>query len=319
MSINFKPISKGSGVAYLFPGQGAQSVGMGRELYDQSSAARSVFNEVDTALERPLSSLLFDGPEDDLRQTLNAQPAIMAVSLAAFNAMEENLGVELMPKPELIAGHSLGEYTALAVAGVLTIGETANLVQQRARLMQAACEQNPGSMAAVVGLDQITIEEICREAGTYVSNINTPNQIVISGDMMAVANTLDMALARGARKAIPLRVGGAFHSALMEPAKLGLAEVIREMTFKDPTVPIVANCTGEPLTKAQDVKRELISQICKCVEWERSIDYMIGSGVSQFFEVGPGSVLSAMVKRIDSSAEAVSVGDMDAILRLNRN
>jgi len=174
-------------------------------------------------------------------------------------------------------------------------------------------------MAAVVGLDQITIEEICREAGTYVSNINTPNQIVISGEMMAMANTLDMALARGARKVIPLRVGGAFHSALMEPAKLGLIEVLRELTFKDPTVPIVANCTGKPLTKAQDVKRELISQICKCVEWERSIDYMIGSGVSQFFEVGPGSVLSAMVKRIDSSAAAVSVGDMDAILRLNRN
>ena len=319
MSLNFKPVSQGSGVAYLFPGQGAQSVGMGRELYDDSPAARSVFHEVDMALERPLSKLLFGGPEDDLRETFNAQPAIMAVSLAAFKAMEESLGPDAMPKPELIAGHSLGEYTALAVAGVLDVGQTAHLVQERGRLMQEACDQNPGSMAAVVGLDQITIEEISREAGTYVSNINTPNQIVISGERMAVANTLDMALARGARKAIPLKVGGAFHSALMEPAKLGLAEVVRELTFSDPTVPIVANCTGEPLLKADDVKQELITQICSCVEWERSIGYMLGSGVSQFFEVGPGKALSAMVKRIDSSAEAVSVGDMDAILRLSRN
>jgi [acyl-carrier-protein] S-malonyltransferase len=233
--------------------------------------------------------------------------------------MEEGLGADAMPKPELIAGHSLGEYTALAVAGVLDVGETAHLVQERGRLMQEACDQNPGSMAAIVGLDQITIEEISREAGTYVSNINTPNQMVISGERMALANTLDMALARGAKKAIPLKVGGAFHSALMEPARLGLAEAVRELKFKDPTVPIVANCTGEPLLKADDVKQELITQICSCVEWERSIGYMLGSGVSQFFEVGPGKALSAMVKRIDSSAEAVSVGDMDAILSLSRN
>ena len=319
MSLNFKPVSQGSGVAYLFPGQGAQSVGMGRALYDDSPAARSVFHEVDMALERPLSKLLFGGPEDDLRETVNAQPAIMAVSLAAFKAMEESLGADAMPKPELIAGHSLGEYTALAVAGVLDVGETAHLVQERGRLMQEACDQNPGSMAAIVGLDQITIEEISREAGTYVSNINTPNQMVISGERMALANTLDMALARGAKKAIPLKVGGAFHSALMEPARLGLAEAVRELKFKDPTVPIVANCTGEPLLKADDVKQELITQICSCVEWERSIGYMLGSGVSQFFEVGPGKALSAMVKRIDSSAEAVSVGDMDAILSLSRN
>jgi [acyl-carrier-protein] S-malonyltransferase len=292
---------------------------MGRALYDDSPAARSVFHEVDMALERPLSKLLFGGPEDDLRETVNAQPAIMAVSLAAFKAMEESLGADAMPKPELIAGHSLGEYTALAVAGVLDVGETAHLVQERGRLMQEACDQNPGSMAAIVGLDQITIEEISREAGTYVSNINTPNQMVISGERMALANTLDMALARGAKKAIPLKVGGAFHSALMEPARLGLAEAVRELKFKDPTVPIVANCTGEPLLKADDVKQELITQICSCVEWERSIGYMLGSGVSQFFEVGPGKALSAMVKRIDSSAEAVSVGDMDAILSLSRN
>jgi len=165
----------------------------------------------------------------------------------------------------------------------------------------------------------MTIEEISRETGTYVSNVNTANQIVISGEIMAVARALDLALARGARKAIPLRVGGAFHSALMEPARQGLIEAINDLTFRDPAVPIVANCTGEPLVTGEDVQREIIAQICSCVQWKRTMDYMLGSGVSHFVEIGPGRTLSSMVKRIDRSADAVSVGDMDSILRLSRN
>ena len=224
-----------------------------------------------------------------------------------------------MPKPTVVAGHSLGEYTALAVAGVLDVGDTAQLIQERGRLMQEACEERPGTMAAVLGLDEMTVEEISRETGTYVSNVNTAQQIVMSGERMAIAQALDMALARGAKKAIPLRVGGAFHSALMEPAKAGLVEAINKLDFKDPTLPIVANCTGQPLTKAVEIKQELISQISSCVQWKRSIDYIIGSGVSYLLEVGPGRALSSMVKRIDNSAKAVSVEDMDSILRLRRN
>jgi [acyl-carrier-protein] S-malonyltransferase len=305
--------------AYLFPGQGAQDPGMGRQLYDESPAARAAFDEVDRSLGRPLTKLLFGGHEEELRETANAQPAIMAVSLAAVKAMEEQLGTDGMLAPVLMAGHSLGEYTALAVAGVLDVGETARLVQERGRLMQEACDQRPGSMAAILGLDEMVLEEISRETGTYVSNINTPQQIVISGDRLAVAQALDMALARGAKRVIPLRVGGAFHSALMEPAIDGLAEAVDRLKFEDPTVPIVANCTGQPLTKGDDIKQELISQICSCVQWKRSIDYMVEAGVTQFVEVGPGNGLSGMVKRIDRSATAVSVGDMDAILRLTRN
>ena len=319
MTLNFESISHGNGTAYLFPGQGTQVVGMGAELYEHSPASRSVFHEVDKALGRPLTEILFNGPEDEMRETINAQPAIMAVSLACYRAMEEQLGPKNMPHPTLLAGHSLGEYTALAIAGVLNIAETAQLVQERGRLMQAACDQRPGAMAAIIGLDQMIMEEISRETGTYVSNVNTPIQIVISGERMAVAHALDLATARGAKKAIPLRVAGAFHSALMEPAKSGLVDAVQNLDFKDPVIPIVANCTGTPLTKAEDVKSELVSQISKCVQWKQSIDYMIGAGVSRFIELGPGKALSSMVKRIAPSAETVSAGDMESILRLSKN
>ena len=319
MTLSFMPDTRGPKAAYLFPGQGAQVVGMGRELYDQSPAARSLFHQVDMALGRPLTKLLFNGPEDQLRQTFNAQPAIMAVSLACIKAMEERLGAEAMPDPVVMAGHSLGEYTALAVAGVLDVTETARLVQMRGQLMQQACDQNPGTMAVVVGLDEMTTEEISRETGTYVSNINTAEQIVISGERMAIARALDLASARGAKKGIPLRVGGAFHSGLMEPARAGLVDVVNSLSFRDPKVPIVANCTGEPLTTAETIKQELVSQICGCVQWKRSVDYMVHSGVSNFIEVGPGRVLSGMVKRISRDAKVTSVGDIDSILSLHRN
>tara|TARA_Y100000588_G_scaffold83688_1_gene88276 strand:+ start:5294 stop:6250 length:957 start_codon:yes stop_codon:yes gene_type:complete len=305
--------------AYLFPGQGSQSVGMGKELYDHSEAAKSVFKEVDDALGRPLTDLLFNGPEDTLKETVNAQPAIMAVSLACIKAMEEQLTNSQVPMAVVVAGHSLGEYTALAVAGVLDISQTTWLVNARSEAMQKACEHNPGTMAAILGLDEMTMAEISHQTGTYVSNINTSEQIVISGERLAVAQALDLASARGARKAIPLQVAGAFHSSLMEPAQSKLIDAIGQLKFKDPTIPIIANCTGKPLTSSESVKQELISQISSCVQWKLSIDYMINIGVSNFIEIGPGKVLNGMVKRIDRSANITSISNVDSILKLRRN
>ncbi|MEE2885431.1 MAG: ACP S-malonyltransferase [Chloroflexota bacterium] len=318
MTLNLRSAT-GSSTAYLFPGQGSQSVGMGKELYDNSEAAKAVFKEVDSALGRPLTDLLFNGPEDALKETVNAQPAIMAVSLACIKAMQEQLADSDMPTVAAIAGHSLGEYTALAVAGVLDISQTTWLVNARSEAMQKACEENPGTMAAILGLDEMTMAEISHQTGTYVSNVNTSEQIVISGGRLAVAQALDLASVRGARKAIPLQVAGAFHSSLMEPAQSKLIDAVDQLQFKDPVIPIIANCTGKPLTSSESVKQELISQISACVQWKRSIDYMVNMGISNFIEIGPGKVLNGMVKRIDRSANISSISNVDSILRLRRN
>lgn len=319
MTLTFQTKAQGPRVAYLFPGQGAQAVGMGRELYDSSPAAREVFEQVDQSLGRSLTSVLFEGPEDDLRQTINAQPGIMAVSLACVKAMEENLDLDELPQPVFMAGHSLGEYTALAVSGVLDVADTARLVQMRGELMQEACDKNPGTMAAIVGLDQMALEEVARETGVWVSNINTAEQIVISGDRMGIARAMDLAEARGAKKVIPLRVGGAFHSGLMEPARAGLVEAIEDVDFNDPVVPIIANCTGKPLNTADSIKAELVAQVSGCVQWKQSVDYMMGSGVGSFLEIGPGRALGGMVKRIDRSAEIASIADLESIMKMRRN
>ena len=319
MTLTFKAESRGPEVAYLFPGQGAQAVGMGKELYDNSTAARDVFDQIDDALGRSLTKTMFEGPEDDLRQTVNAQPGIMAVSLACMSAMEQELDSDTLPNPVFMAGHSLGEYTALAVSGVLGVDQVALLVQERGRLMQEACEQNPGTMAAVIGLDQIALQEVVRETGVWISNVNTGDQIVISGERMAIARAMDLCEARGAKKVIGLRVGGAFHSGLMEPARAGLMNAIESMDFHDARVPIVANCAALPLTDAEQIKQELLSQVCGTVQWKDTIEYMVGSGVDTFVEIGPGRALSGMVKRINRRAKTSNVTDLDSILELRRN
>ena len=311
-------IEEGS-LAYVFPGQGAQYVGMGQQLYNGSHGAKSVLDKIDKALNRPLTKLMFDGPEDELRQTVNAQPAIMAVSLACIIAMTEQLESDALPPPKLVAGHSLGEYTALSVSNVLTLEETAWLVQERGRLMQDACAENDGHMAAILGLDEITLTEITMETGTYVANINTSTQIVISGEKQAIANALEMAVTQGARKAIPLRVSGAFHSQLMKSAQDGLAEAILGLNFKNPTIPIMANCTGKPLTTAKEIKEELISQMCSCVQWNQSIQFMIQAGITSFAEIGPGITLTSMIKRINKSANVFNISDIDSMSSISKN
>jgi len=313
MSSNNTTIDTKSKFAFLFPGQGSQAVGMGKELYENSPAAKLVFDEIDDALNQPLSKLIFEGPESELTQTHNTQPGIMAVSLAAYKAMEELLGKKDMPEPTFVAGHSLGEYTALAITESLDISSTAKLVQERGRLMQEACNLQPGTMAAIIGLDEVIIEEISRQTGTYISNINTDQQVVISGNIVAVAQALDMASARGARRAMPLKVSGAFHSALMEPARDGLENAVNSSNLKIPNTPIVANITGQPINTVNQLKKELVSQICECVQWKRSIEYMISLGITSFIEIGPGNALNGMLKRIDKSVEGMSIGNFNSI------
>ena len=300
--------------AFLFPGQGSQSVGMGVDLYKASSLVKDVFEEVDDALGRKLSQIIFEGPEEELRKTVNAQPAIMTVSIASYRFAEDSL--QQVPKPAFLAGHSLGEFTSLVASGVLDLSETARLVQKRGELMQKACELRPGAMAAVLGLDAVTLMEISSQTGTYVSNINTANQIVISGEKKQVAMALDMSMARGARKVIPLKVAGAFHSGLMEPAKEGLIKALAVMDFNEPMIPIVGNTNFQKLDTSEQVKNELVNQLCNCVNWKQSVDYMVDSGVSEFIEFGPGKALAAMVKRINSDCKVFSVDSVQSVDKL---
>jgi [acyl-carrier-protein] S-malonyltransferase len=308
------PASQTEKVAYLFPGQGSQTVGMGKDLYDGSKAARAVFDEIDDTLGRSLTSIMFDGSQEELTKTENAQPAITAVSLAAYKALEEVKGSA--PDVAMVAGHSLGEYSSLAVAGALSIADTARLVVERGRLMQQACDERPGGMAALLGIDELAVEDICRETGTYISNINTDDQIIVAGDHMSLAKAIDLAAARGARKCVPLPVGGAFHSGLMEPARSGLLEVFDSLDWQDPRVPVIANCDARSITTAAEIKEELGMQIMSCVRWSDSIRYMLAEDVRSYVEVGQGRVLASMMKRIDSDASISNISDMDSVIAL---
>ena len=303
--------------SYVFPGQGSQSVGMGLELYHMSQAAREVFEEADDSLHFHLSQLIFQGPAAELQDTVNSQPAIMVVSIACWRAWEEFLGAKT-PPPVSVAGHSLGEYTSLVVAGVLSFKDGLTLVRERGRLMQQAALERPGGMAAIIGLDEFALEHVCAETGVELANINSDDQIVISGDKIAVARAMDLASIRGAKKTIPLPVSGAFHSSLMDQAQAGLTEAVHSLNFRDPAVPIVANSTGQPLTTAGQVQEELVSGMCHCVQWKNSVRYMVGSGVSNFVEFGPARVLASLIKRIDRDVQAITLSDPDSIQKLSQ-
>lgn len=285
---------------------------MGLQLYKASSAAREVFREADDILGFPLSRLCFQGPEEQLRQTVFAQPAIMTVSVACWRAAQELRGGEL-PSPSFLAGHSLGEYTALVMAGCLPFADGLRLVQERGRLMQEAADKRPGGMAAIMGLEPGQVEAICLETGLCVANLNSPQQIVISGAREPLERSMAMAKARGARLVVPLEVAGAFHSPLMEPVQEGLSRAILSLSLADPRVPIVANGTARPLTSAREVREELVFQACHCVRWQESIEYMENAGVSTFVEVGNGRVLTGLVKRIARRARLLNL-DEDTLL-----
>ena len=303
-------------VAYVFPGQGSQSVGMGRDLYDNFDSAKTIFDQTDDVLVFPLSNLCFEGPEDELRQTINAQPALVTASFACLQAAREASGNDGLPLPAFIAGHSLGEYTALAVAGVLDFATTVYLARERGRLMYEAGLTRPGSMAAIIGLDEVSLAEVCHQTGTWIANSNCPGQLVISGDSENLIQATDLAKAKGANRVIPLQVSGAFHTPLMQPAVDGMSEIIANLVFHKPTIPIIGNTTAQPLTTAESLKAELLSQLCNCVQWQRSVEYMVDNGVSTFYEIGPGKVLSGLIKRTSRESRTINLGDAQDISSL---
>lgn len=301
-------------VAQVFPGQGSQAVGMGYKLYQSSRSAREVFEEADEALNFPLSRLCFEGPEEELRQTINAQPAIMTVSVACLRAASE---LNHQVSPAFVAGHSLGEYTALVAANVLGFTDAIRLVRERGRLMQQAGEIKPGGMVAVIGLDEPILREVCRESGTEIANYNCAGQIVLSGSKDGLARAMELAKAKGARRVIPLQVSGAFHSTLMQPTVEGMAQAMSQIKFNTPEVPIVVNSTAQPVTTADEVKEELLRQLCNCVQWQPSVEYMVKEGVGTFIEIGPGQVLSGLIKRICDRVQVLTMSDPESIKAVN--
>jgi len=323
-------------IAFVFPGQGSQTVGMGADIFQASPAARSVYELADDALGFPLSMLCFEGPESALRETVNTQPAIVATSLALLAALQEAAGAQASVEPILngpiqpafVAGHSVGEYSAVAASGALGVADTLRLVRERGRLMHEEGLRCPSGMAAVLGVDADTLATICAEATdkaraslsagqlaehpgmgrVVVANINAPGQIVISGATPALGVAMELARAAGAKRVVPLAVSGAFHSPVMAPAAEALATAVRAAPVTAPGVPVVANITAEPLTTEAQLREELAQQIVSPVQWTRTVEYLADHGVETFVEIGVGQVLAGLIRRIAKGATIVSVG-----------
>lgn len=302
-------------VAWVFPGQGSQSVGMCRDLYNDNNTAREIFEQADDVLGIKLSRLCFEGPEDKLTQTINAQPALVTASYACLQVAREIAGKSL-PEASFLAGHSLGEYTALAVAGVFDFATAVHLARERGRLMHEAGQLQSGSMAAIIGLEEQLLAEVCKKTDTVMANVNCPGQIVISGAADNIARAMEMATAAGAKRAIELQVSGAFHSPLMKPVVDELIKYLGETEIKDPTIPVIANMTGEPLSTATEVRTELRNQLTNPVQWQRTIEYICRQGVPTFIEIGPGKVLTGLIRRINSDARTINLNDLESIRNL---
>jgi len=303
--------------AFIFPGQGSQAVGMGKALADAFGAARLVFEEVDAALGETLTRVIWEGPAQTLMLTENAQPALMAVSLAAMRVLETEAGVDLARDARFVAGHSLGEYSALAAAGALSIADTARLLRIRGRAMQKAVPVGTGAMAALLGLDfeqAVTVAaEAARDQVCQAANDNGGGQVVVSGDKAAVERAVELAKARGAKRAMMLPVSAPFHCTLMQPAADAMAAALAGVTVKSPVVPVVANVLAKPIRDPADIVDALVAQVTGTVRWRDSISFMADAGVTRFCEVGAGKVLSGLVKRIAEGAIGVSVGTPDDV------
>jgi len=303
--------------AFVFPGQGSQAVGMGQDLAGAFAAAREVFQEIDDALNQRLSKLMFEGPDDELILTENAQPAIMAVSLAVMRVLSAEGGLELGKDAAFVAGHSLGEYSALAAAGCFSIADTARLLKTRGRAMQEAVPVGEGAMAALMGLELDAVVAIAEAASSEgvcaAANDNAPGQVVVSGAVAAVERAMDLAKERGAKRAVPLPVSAPFHCPLMAPAADVMAEALASVAMNPVAVPVIANVTAAPVTAPSEIRRLLVEQVTGMVRWRECVLTMKAEGVEALVEAGAGKVLAGLARRIDRELEAVSVGTPESI------
>ena len=308
--------------AFVFPGQGSQSVGMGQALAAASPAAAATFAVADEALGEPISDLAWDGPAEQLDRTENAQPALLAASIAYLAAVRERwaaIGVD-EPGPAFAAGHSMGQYSAFVAAGVISLGDGIRLVRERGRLMQASGSGRDGAMAAIIGLDDAQLPRLVERAAANgilgVANRNAPGQVVVSGERAAIEAAADIARDLGARKAIVLPVSVAAHSPLMAEAAEGMRRVLADVTFRDPSIPLIANADGRPITTAEGARAELVEHLTAGVDWVAAVERMTAAGVDTFIEVGPGRVLTGLIKRIAPDATTIPLDDPSSPDRL---
>lgn len=312
-------------VAFVFPGQGSQTVGMGKALATNFSAARQLFEEVDAALDSKLSTIIFEGPADTLTLTENAQPALMAVSLATLRVLEAEAGLNLARDAQFVAGHSLGEYSALAAAGAFTVADAARLLRTRGQAMQKAVPVGAGAMAALIGLEFDTASAVAAEATQgevcQAANDNGGGQVVVSGCKAAVERAVEIAKTKGAKRAMLLPVSAPFHCALMQPAAEVMADALAKVSVKSPNVPVVANVLAKAIRDPAEIVRALIAQVTGTVRWRESVLFMAGAGVRNFYEVGAGKVLSGLIKRLVEGATASAIGSPEdvAAFRPGRN
>ena len=304
-------------VAFVFPGQGSQTVGMGKALAASFPPARQVFDEVDAALGAKLSAIVFEGPAETLTLTENAQPALMAVSLATLRVLEKEAGLDLKRDAQFVAGHSLGEYSALAAAGAFTIADTARLLRLRGQAMQKAVPVGIGAMAALIGLEFDTAAAVAREAAQgqvcQAANDNGAGQVVVSGDKAAVERAVEIAKTKGAKRAMLLPVSAPFHCALMQPAADVMAQALAKVSIKPPLVPVVANVLAKPISEPAEIVAALIAQVTGTVRWREAVAVMAAAGVATFYEVGAGKVLSGLIRRIAAGASASAIGSPEDI------
>lgn len=307
--IDFSSLPDGSD-AWLFPGQGAQQIGMSLDFAAEDPDVRALFSEADQILKSSLTSLIESGPEDELVRTANTQPAVFVASLAALKAATSHSQALELSRPRFVAGHSLGEYSAVVASGSLSFADGLKLVQERARLMQEASEETPGTLAALLGASLDQAKALCEATGCEVCNINAPGQIVIGGPVEAVAAAVDAAREHGIKRAMPLKVGGAFHTSLMSPAARGLQFYLDHLEIDEPQVPVVANGSAETLTTPEALRAELTFQLDHPVLWQDGVQKMAADGVTRFIEFGPGAVLTGMVKRIAPEAQTLNVSSL---------